>query len=119
LLCGFSRGPKKMSRVLSPPGPPERILVVERSGLLPRVPASSGTGPPLPVPARHPFGSRLLTGCSDDDSGVHYRPGVETSLGRGQGVGKASGALAVIPGPVVAADGVVMGDGAAGSMQGL
>ncbi len=55
--------------------------------------------------------------------GVEQHPGVENALrvelllGGAQGRGEGVGPLAVVPGPVVAADGVVVGDRAAGIDQ--
>ena len=44
---------------------------------------------------------------------------IESVLGGNEGGGEGFGALPLVPGPVVAADGVMVGDGAAGVDDGL
>src|SRR5215469_370863 len=49
----------------------------------------------------------------DQDAGIEQALGVEGLLGGFERRAEERGALAIVPGAVVAADGVVMGDGAA------
>src|SRR3954451_10933839 len=49
----------------------------------------------------------------DEHARVEDCPRIELGLGGAEGGGEGGGALAVVPGAVVAADGVVVGDGAA------
>ena len=74
-----------------------------------------------PQPGQHPVGAgqlsppcghggNLVSRRADQHAGVEDPGRVDRVLGRPQRRGERLGALAVVPGPVVAADGVVVGD---------
>jgi hypothetical protein len=73
--------------------------------------------PVLRVPLRALLRVTLLR--IDQDAGVQDGARVELRLGGTQRPGEGLGALAVVAGPVISADGVVVGDGAPSGQDGI
>src|SRR5215203_7359310 len=72
-----------------------------------------------PVPPPRATGSSRSSGGVDQHAGVQHPGRIELGLGGAEGGGEWGRALAVVPGAVVAADGVVVGDRAASVDQRL